>query len=657
MPRGTRRSRGSEKPTEQDEIDKELDKAEAEAEAQGQAGPNDVESEAEESSETATAVDERPEPAAPPPKQTRRRGGGAQIRVTATGPAEQVRESLANFGGNGADDDVAEPEEEPEPDEEVDENTETFIKLLSSPKYFVSVSREMPSTHNGINCSGKLRNVRYNCPTTFDAIRGEVFERFGGEAFNFYIHPRKTNGELTVVAAIQVRNPETDIPLNEGREIGAPIIEPTEELADPAMAVDDNDPLRKIEASIAEQARVATTYSKLKMSRKLMKEMNREDEDEPARELAQTADPEVAILRKQISDMAVEQRMEKRQSAFEDRIMTAIEAMGASKKGGSDNALLIAMMQSADQKFQTMMTTFIPLLAGQGKKTDDIDVQLARLAKIREAMGGGDGGGKLKGIEQKIMEKMMDRFFDGDDGGGGGATGDVADVAKVALKEFAPIAKTFVENRVGPPPANGPTKEEFSRAVVQEAQRISQTAAFREALANDLAAKGLVIKAQPSAPALPAPAAGAAPKAAGKVEKKVEEGDEEVVNGDEIEPPPSPMSEAYSRKLAVDFVLDTVLREMVTRKEDGFAVGDILDRLDEELLTGLLSVNNADGLNKLIGPHADPAKLAAITNAAKSDVLIEEWVSKVILSAKAAYRKSMEEAGASEREAAAKQGT
>ncbi len=641
MPKGTRRPR-AEKPatesSEEDQVERELAAAEKDASTPVEGAGEEA---AEAGAETTTAVEE--EAPEPPAKSTRRRG--ATLRVAASGNAEDVRESLAEFGRGAtpeAEEEESAEEEEPAPEEVSAEDR--FAKLISSPKVFVAVRRQLPRNHNTLRVPSRLPDSQYDCPASFENIKQNVFERFGGEVFIFSAHPIKPNGENTILAAIAVRNPDTDTPLIEGVEIGTLAIEPTEETAEIPMAEEDNDPLRRVESAIADQARVAATFSKLKMSRKLMKEMNKEDDEpqvsrEPLRPLV---DPEVAILKRQLADRDAEQRMEKRQTAFEDRIMGVLETMAAGKKGGDSNALMIAMMQSADTKFTTLMTTLIPLISGAGKKTDDLDMQLARLGKLREALG--DGNGKLKSIETRLMEKAMDRLFD-EEGGGSAVGGDVADVAKTALKELAPIAKTFVESKVGAPPAAGPTNEEFKRAVVQEAQRISQTAAFREALANDLAKKGMLIKAPAGAPALPAPTpkspqASAPPSAPKEAPPK---GEEETVDGEEVETPPNPQSPDYDRKRAINFVLDTFIREMPTQKKDGFAVGDVLDRLDEELLKGLLDVSDAEGLKKLIGDDADSEKLDAITNAAQSDVKIKNWLSQVILSAQASYRDALDE--------------
>ncbi len=638
MPSKPRRPRAEKPATNNgDEIDKELAAAEADAATPIEADGGNGEEAAGE--ETATAVEEAPEPQA---RTSRRRG--ATLRVAASGNADEVRESLAKFGqGGGAEE---EPEEEIEEEEEVEEvsQEDRFAKIISSPKVFVTVIRQMPRHHNTLRVPSHLPDARYDCPASFEKIKQEIFQRFGGEVFLFQAHPRKPNGENTILAAITVHNHESDIPLIEGEEIGALAIEPTEETAEIPMAVEDNDPLRKIEAAIADQARVSATFSRLKMSKKLMKEMNREDDEPKLEPQRPVADPEIAILKKQIADRDAEQRMEKRQAAFEDRIMAAVEAMSTNKKGGSDNALMIAMMQSADAKFTTLMTTLLPAIVGQNKKTDDLDMQLGRLAKLREVLGGDNS--KVKSIEARIMEKMMDRFLDGDEGGGSAAGGDVADVAKTALKELAPIAKSFVDSKVGNAPANiGPTQDDFKRAVAQEAMRISQSASFQEALTNDLKKRGLLIKVPPPAPALPAPAPKGPQAQAAKPApvKEPEKGEEEVVDGDEIDPPANPQSPDYDRKAAVNFVLDTFIREMPTQREDGFAVGDVLDRLDEDLLKGLLDVSDAEGLQKLIGADADPVKLEAITNAARSDGKIKNWLSRIILSAQAAYRNALDE--------------
>lgn len=617
-----------------EEIEKDLNEAEEEAAGKNGSADEPEEEESDDDSEEAPPPDPTPEVR----RGRRGRPAEATINVAAKGDAGQVRKALAAMTGVDQERASRAAADAREREEEIDEDADLFAELLQDPRHMVVVSREFPKVHRGVRTVGRCD--KHHCPITLDSIKEDTFSRFGGRSFRVTVHPNTTTGEAKTIASIVIENPDGGIPLN---GYGQPLVEEPVEMIDPVdpMLEDDPDPMARLDHALNQEVDMVTKVGKIKSARKLLKTL-REDDDGNGhqRELAPQPDPRVAQLEKRITDMTVEQRQEKRMERLEALVIQALD--GGAKKPAEDSSLklLVAMMQSSDAKFQTMMTTFIPLLSGQGKKTDDLDSVLTRLAKVKEVLGGENP--KVKSIESRIMEKMMDRFLDGD-GGDGSVESGVVDVAKTAIKEGVPVIRALVDQR-GAANHPAPTVDEFRKAVAEQAQKIVESPEFKEKLRKEWEDKGFIAKlpdkSAKNAGALPAPGAGK--------EKEVDPQEEQ----EDMDTPPSPASPNYDRKLAVDFVLDTMIEEMKTQDENGFIVGDIMDRLDDEILGGLLNVSSGEDLEKLIGAYADPAKLTQIKTAGQLDPAIKNWLSTVILGAQKSYRAALDEAKRKGEEAA-----
>lgn len=563
----------------------------------------------------------------PEEKPSKKRGGrrrGASVKISAEGDAEDVKEAL---GGMASTDTAAErAEEEEEVARDVDEE---FAELLLNPKNMVVVFRETPKVWRGERCG--IRLEKYNCPTTLDRISDDIFRRFGGEVFRVAVHPNTAMGESRLIDAVTISNPDTKIPLFDGDEIGE---DPEPEVVQPdQFMIEDPDPTKRLEKTIDDQITMTDKIIRLKGAKRVMKQLTDDDEAKVV-DQRPVRDPSADRIRQLESRIEQRDKDDLTNARFERLERLIVEAQTKGGRGSVDPSmtLMIEMMKSSDLKFQTMMTTFIPLIANAGKKTDDLDHQLERLSKLRGVFG--EGNGKLKGLEEKLMNIALERLT-GDDG----PIGDDG-LGKLAIKEGAPILKSLVDSQLAKtqqaPPAV--SREEFEKAVATAAKEMMKNAA------KEWSEKGwlrLPESGQAALPQQPPPAKGPQlpaqpPPAAAQPKPKEIIGKEE-----DAETPPGPESPDYSRPDAVNFVLDTILEEMKTQVEDGFSVGDILDRLDDELLSGLLTVTSGEELDKLIGPFADPKKMIDIKTAGEISLPAKQWLSRIILTAQTEFRKQL----------------
>jgi hypothetical protein len=110
-----------------------------------------------------------------------------------------------------------------------------------------------------------------------------------------------------------------------------------------------------------------------------------------------------------------------------------------------------------------------------------------------------------------------------------------------------------------------------------------------------------------------------------------------------VEVPAAPGAPGYDRKKAVDFVMDIAISDAVDGcPENTFLVGDIIDRLDSDLMDTLILVDDGAGLEQWLEPHADPDKVTRLKELG-TDPKVKTWVSRVILTAQAQYRQLLEE--------------
>lgn len=591
-----------------------------------------------------------PEPAPPPPEAEEepeaprrpRRSGGAQLHVVARGTAEDVRDAMSKMAPPAA---APAPEEEEEP--EVDD--QKIVDLMNDPKNAVTVSRLYPRRWKREKCDTELET--YRCPASIDDVTDDVFTRFGGKRFLVSIHPNTPTGKHKPLYGFAIENPEEDEP-RFGEEPQETVVGAT----DPTL-VPDNDPLAQLDKTLTDQIRMADKVLKLKGAKSIMKNLNEDEGNGDKKGRAEGAEREerVRALEDRLGVSQLEGRIDRRL----DRLENAIVTMAEGKKGGSSDdgliRLIIAQMNSSDAKFQTMMQTMMTTLTSQGKRHDDMDSMLDRLSKLKSVFGSDDS--RVKKIEETLLEMALDRIE------GGGGESDESDV-KYAVKQIVPLARTYIEKKLDEPSEGArrvPSEEEFKRLVKEEAMKLAR------GMAEDWQKKGYLVKIpekqgqqRVGLPAAAAREKAGAPSPGAKSPSETHKKNPEVEiierhetppakegaqGAEEEELPAGPLSPAYDRKLAVNFVLDTILEEVDAGcPADGYTVGDIMDRLDDELLDGLRGVTTAEELERLIGPHADAAKVAEIKAKGKNPD-VKSWLTRVIVTAQDEFRSAVQKYG------------
>jgi len=242
---------------------------------------------------------------------------------------------------------------------------------------------------------------------------------------------------------------------------------------------------------------------------------------------------------------------------------------------------------------------------------------------------------------RRLEDMAMDFFTERIMGENGGPDGEESDV-KYAVKQLVPVVKTFVDKKLAEGPVvEGPTKEQFAQAVQQETTRAIHGLIQQGKLKLVEHPPGLpaphpkIGAPQEKRPAKPAePPKEAAPKPEAQARPEEEEQMENV--------PPEPGSPNYNRKLAVDFVLDSILHDIDSGfPEDSFVVGDALDRLDDEILDQLLTVSSGEDLEKVVGPHCTPEKIQAIKDRGRNP-RVKTWLTRVITTIQDEYRREVE---------------
>lgn len=103
--------------------------------------------------------------------------------------------------------------------------------------------------------------------------------------------------------------------------------------------------------------------------------------------------------------------------------------------------------------------------------------------------------------------------------------------------------------------------------------------------------------------------------------------------------PPPPGHPQYDRSRALSFVLRSILHEAENGcPMNGYAVGDALERLDNEVLDGLSAITTEDQMKDLLTRFAAPQDLVnQIQQKAKSDRRIQIWLRNVIASIQYGY--------------------
>ena len=595
----------------------------------------------------------------------------------ATGDPDAVRKAAASMGG-------ADQEEEPEVNEHdaQEEQNARILELLSNAKNQAVVSRILPAKH-------ARRLHTYQLPLDIDTIIGDVFNRFGGKTFRISIHPVGPTGMAKTLEAFVVENPDCDYALeveqdeDEGEEMEIPshrnrvlrrghAVPPG---GDPYAV--PSSPLASMRKSVQEKTELLSEKLRLQQAQQELEEMKMELESKRGG----ASDHERQRLEQENRDL-------QRQIRETDKKITELQmAMAAGPKQDTTLPLLMKMMESNQQQFTAMMgqmqqanqqtmQMMLQMNKPQEKKEDALEVILEKAAKFKTIFGASDS--RVNRLEELAYESLLSKI----DGGGGSAE-EETDTVQYAIKQLTPVLKTYVDKKLdqqgGPPVSDDERKRLYKEAAMDAAKKIAQK----------MEKDGVLVRAQkkgqqPPPPGLPAPkpgAQGAAPPASPQAPpapqgSEGQEREEEVpvepmdltgtppAGGPAQQPqegpdmtdvPTPPGEEGYDRGAAVNFVLDIAIGDIVNGcPDDSFLIGDILDRLDEEMLDEFLKISTADDLEGLFAPHADPLKIQRIKELG-ADERVKSWLTRVIVTAQDERRKILKDKTTEEPKEAGKQ--
>lgn len=572
----------------------------------------------------------------------------AQVELKVKGSGEAARRAIEDISAGGARvaDEVTEPEV-------IVEEEDPIALLLSNPKNMVIVTRQFPRIWQSVPCA--FRVEKYPCPITIEQIERDVFSRFGGKSYRVSIHPNTPNGEMRILEAFPIEHPTEDDPVFEDE--GMPEMEPDRRRAaydprtsivmdgrDPTLVPDDS-PNAVMRRALLDQIKIVTDKKQLAELKRQLKDLEDEDREEreerEARKRAKSkpeptaSDPRDEVIKQLQARLdAMEKQKEGDRFTRLEEMIAEIKAGGGGKK---DDSLIATILTNQNSLIQTLIT-------GGGKKEDNFEAMLSKVKLLKDVFGTGDS--RVKGLEERLMDIAIDTI----EGGGRGAPAEDEDPIKFAVKQGVPVIKSYLEKRI--------EKDDASKLTKEQVEAIYADAAKKAAIevAQKLEKEGKLVRVGAAPP--PSKPAGNLPAPAPAAPAKNPEGVSTVVT---VEPhksgtpapaptpkkeeppvklPPGPTSPEYNRKQAVDFVLNTI-SEDITRgcPSDSFACGDALDRLDDEILTQISSIETAEQLDQVLAPHADPEKLAYIKEMGKNEA-VKSWLKRLVVTIQDEYKKT-----------------
>lgn len=592
--------------------------------------------------------------------------------------------------------------------------------LMADGKNMVLVRRTFPKTvemQDGSKrrCAVKLPD-RYDCPTTREKIENDIFERYGGSEYKCTIHPATTNGDGTLLGFFVIEHPNSDEPpyFPDDPPQEAPPYDSRTSLhtsgGDPTMH--ETDGLAKLRADAErrlDRARVRKEMKELEAeAKRLEEEIDGVDKKPPAAPIPPGESDEIQKLREQnaqLSALLAEKKVNDRFDKLEDsiaKLATAVAAGGTTKPTvNSDETFAMQMVKQSQQHSKDMMTLMQDKVKPAAATHEgDFDKFLDRYTKLQTITGGGPAAankssGRLSELESKLIDMSFDRLTGG--GGGDGDDDDGGDpfesAVKLAIKEFAPIAKVYVDKKMehenaasGGQPLS---KEQIQKIYAEAAQ------AAAKKVQDDLALQGLTLQQTPDGrliavqtksggkPVVPPRSAGtkvmSETRTAGGVVRKISIQPENLTgrpkpdaaneapapeptteptkgeampkcgvfpmlgpNGTEIkiEFPTRPGDLKYDRKYSVNFILDGIRSEIrqglpqkaqTDAKIESYVIGDAIEYLDDEILNQLDGVDSGQKLESLLGPSGDADKIAEIKKAGEDEV-VASYLRKLVLS-------------------------
>jgi hypothetical protein len=636
----------------------------------------------------------------------------AQVQLTIKGSDKSARAAARRFGegmtrpappviSNGG---------------ESDDPVDPIADLLSDGKNMVLVTRQKPRMIQGPDGRDHATNVRipgaYTCPTSKAEIEELVFQQHGGAKYKCTIHPDTTDGANKILGHFTIEHPDSKCPpYIDGVTINLPEPQPdtssipTE--GDPHLK--ETDPLAMARTALQRRLERAQVRKEIEELEAQVKEMEGTKTASPV--VASAEAEELKRLREQIAErdrqLVEKDRLlsEKKVSDRFDKLEGSIAELASALKNGAgakpavniEESFMMTMLKQTQQHSKDMIELMKTTVKPAPSQDGDMDKMLDRLQKLQTITGGGPGKGSrgLSSLEEKLIDMSFERLTSG--GGGDGDEGDIEDLegaVKLAIKQFAPIAKTYVEKKMdqeskaagGAPISPEQVKQIYAEAAQAAAKKVQ----------DDLAVQGLVLQQTTDGRlvALPATKAGGKPvvpprsagtkvmsetRTAGGVVKKISiqpdnltgrpkpdqtasapapEPAAELPKGDDvpkcgvfpmlgangadlkIEFPVRPGDLKYDRKYSVNFILDGIrseirqglpLKAQTDPKIESYVIGDAIEYLDDEILDQLDNVDSGPALEAILGPSGDAGKISEIKKAGDEEI-VASYLRKLVMS-------------------------
>ncbi len=653
----------------------------------------------EENAETGTTVATEEEP--------------AQVQLTIKGSDKSARAAAKRFGEGDAPKHlpVVTPANDPEAQDD-SSGADPIAALLADGKNMVIVTRQTPRNVRDPRNGAKIpTNVRlpgkYTCPTSIAAIEEQVFSEHWGATYKCTIHPDTSSGENTILGHFKIEHPDPKAP---PYIEGVTDIEEDPTPPDARGAAGTSDPtlhetdqlvkLREDAERRIERARLRKEAMQMEQEAKRL-EAELENGGRPPAPPSGESD-EVRKLREKIVEQErqlAEKKVDDRFNKMEGSISELTKAIASLVSGGGKKddgeSMVMKMMQMAQQHSKDMIALIQEKQKPASSPDGDLDKFLDRVTKLQGITGttpNKGGSGRLSDVESRLIDIAWDKL----NGGGGDDTGESGDMyedaIKLAIKEFAPVAKTFVEKKMAQETAatgGQPLTQETIQRIYSEAG-----AAAARKVQEDLLSQGikLVSDANGKLHALPAPKSGSNPNVPPRapasrvvsttkthegVVKKVAlqphdlskkptpsvsaapakasvdappKGDDVPKcgifpmlgeNGGELQIPfpVRPGELKYDRKFSVNFILDGIRSEIrqghpqkaeTDSKAESYVVGDAIEYLDDEILDSILEIDSGMKLEALLAPWGDSAKIVEIKSAGDDEV-VASYLRKLVM--------------------------
>lgn len=634
----------------------------------------------------------------------------AQVQLTIKGSDKSARAAARRFG-EGMTKSTVPAIMTPANDSE--DPVDPVADLLSDGKNMVLVTRQKPRMIQGPDGRDHATNVRipgaYTCPTSKAEIEELVFQQHGGSKYKCTIHPDTTDGANKILGHFTIEHSDPKCPpFIDGVTINVPEPEPDtssipSDGRDPHLK--ETDPLAQMRGALQRRLERAQVKKEIEELEAQVKEMEGTKAASPS--VASAEAEELKRLRETIAErdkqLAEKDRLltEKKVNDRFDKLETSIAELASALKNGTgtkvgastEESFMMQMLKQTQQHSKDMME-----LMGKNSKPagspEDFDKMLDRFTKLQTITGGGAGKGSrgLSSLEEKLIDMSFDRLTGG--GGDGEDVDDVDDAVKLAIKQFAPIAKTYVDKKMDQENAAAGGAQISPDQIKKIYAEAAQAAAKK--VQDDLAVQGLVLQqtADGRLVALPATKGGAKPtvpprsagtrvvsetRGAHGVTKKIAiqpddlsgrpkpapaaadpapEPAAEPTKGDsvpksgvfpmlgpngtelKIEFPVRPGDLKYDRKYSVNFILDGIRSEIrqglpqkaaTDQKMESYVIGDAIEFLDEEILDQLDGVDSGQKLEILLGPSGDADKIAEIKKAGDEEI-VASYLRKLVLS-------------------------